>query len=111
MVRLLSMNSIRRAAWIVDDDGAIQLMMKRTLAEAGFDARCFDDAEQVLSWAVGAPPPALIIVDVMMPGMSGLTLVRTLRSRRQFVNVPIIVATARAEVRDASEAARLGAVV
>jgi two-component system nitrogen regulation response regulator GlnG len=97
-------------AWIVDDDHAIQTLLARALREAGLDSVSFQDAEAVISAAAQAPrAPALLSVDVMMPGMSGFSLVRSLRARRCFEHVPIIIATARVDVGDAVLAARLGA--
>ena len=96
-------------AVVVDDDPAIQILLARALGEIGLTATAFYEGETAIAWLDRQPGvPAVITVDLMMPGMSGFTLVRLLRARPRFTRVPIVVATARAQLHDAAEAGKLG---
>jgi len=82
---------------IAEDDRAVRQSLERTLRLEGFEvATARTGAEAVDAWA--AAPPDLVILDVMMPGMDGLTACRTLRSRT--AELPILMLTARHEVGD-----------
>jgi putative nucleotidyltransferase with HDIG domain len=63
---------------VVDDDAAFGSMVAETLRERGFDAACVSDPNEALLRA-GAGDVAVAIVDLVMPGMSGLDLVERLR--------------------------------
>ena len=63
----------------------------------GYDVDAVTDGEQALA-AVESSPPDLLVLDIMMPNVDGLTVCRRLRARR--VDLPILMLTARHEVSD-----------
>jgi DNA-binding NtrC family response regulator len=99
-----------RLAWVIDDDPAIQHFIERAMAEAGLQSVAFLDGDSVLA-ALEATikPPDVISVDITMPGASGFSLIRAIRSRRGFEHVAMIVCTGRADVGDAVLASKLRA--
>jgi len=82
---------------IAEDDRAVRQSLERTLRLEGFDVTAVrTGAEAVEACADGAPD--LVILDVMMPEMDGLTACRTLRTRT--AELPILMLTARHEIGD-----------
>jgi FixJ family two-component response regulator len=79
---------------VVDDDESVRESLPDLLREFGFAARAFSSAEEFLaSGCVGQT--RCLILDIAMPGMSGLDLQRELMSRRQ--EIPIVFITARVD--------------
>ena len=76
--------------FIVDDDLSVRRSLRRLVIAAGYDVREFASAQAVLAIA-DWPHPCCLIVDVSMPGMTGLDLLDELRSLR--VMVPVILSS------------------
>lgn len=91
---------------IVDDDGDLRDALLYMLSQEGWEAAAFPDAESFLRSAAPSAPGALIL-DVRMPGMSGIELHRELR-RRGFEQ-PVIFLTAHGDIDMAVEELRHGA--
>lgn len=80
--------------YCVEDDDAIRDMMVYTMKVSGFDAQGF--ACDTEFWeAVKVRMPELVILDVMLPGENGLTILGKLRSSQITKDIPVIMATAR----------------
>ena len=84
---------------IVEDEPAIRDMVAFALRKAGMDAMHATDARTAQS-AIGERVPDLILLDWMLPGISGLDLARRLRKDELTREVPIIMLTARGEETD-----------
>ncbi|HEY6562502.1 MAG TPA: response regulator [Polyangiaceae bacterium] len=91
---------------VVDDEAATIDALGQLLSGEGFEVRTADNGRAALV-EVAKNTPDVIVTDLMMPEMDGLTLLAELRSRR--VDVPVIVATAVNEVVPALAAGRAGA--
>lgn len=78
----------------VEDDGNIRELMVYMLHAAGFEAAGFESGESFWK-AVDAQRPDLVILDIMLPGEDGLTLLKKLRTRSDTAAVPVILATAK----------------
>lgn len=78
---------------IVDDDPSFQLLLRTIFSRAGYSTEITANSEQALT-AIEVEQPDLIILDDMMPGMSGADLCRQLKSDLQFKHIPIILYTA-----------------
>lgn len=92
----------------VDDEVHIQQLIQYNLEANGFKVMVFDNAEKLLE-ALGSTPPALFILDIMLPGMDGLELCRRLRSDNRSKNIPIIMLTAKGEEFDKVLGLEMGA--
>src|SRR3954451_25176861 len=68
------------------------------------------NGEQALKIAGGDPPPDLILLDVMMPGMSGHEVCQRLQAESRTRKVPVIFVTAMNQVEDETQGFALGAV-
>ncbi|MGC8519463.1 MAG: phosphate regulon transcriptional regulator PhoB [Steroidobacteraceae bacterium] len=84
---------------IVEDEPAIRQMIAFGLRRAGFDIREAVDYREARE-ALADQRPDLVLVDWMLPDMSGLELTRTLKRDRETREVPVIMLTARAEEGD-----------
>jgi two-component system alkaline phosphatase synthesis response regulator PhoP len=93
---------------IVEDDEDIQQLVSYNLLKAGFAVEVADSGEQALEYAE-AQPPNLIVLDIMLPGMSGLEVCRILRHGEQTAAIPIIMLTAKGEEADIVAGLDLGA--
>ena len=91
---------------IVDDDESVQRALQDLMEADGLSARCFGSAEEFLESGLHRRA-ACLIVDIRMPGMSGLELQARLRADR--FNTPIIFITAHGDARVRMQAMREGA--
>ncbi len=85
--------------YCVEDESAIRDLMVYTLKVSGFEAQGFEDGVEFWS-AMKAQKPELIILDVMLPGEDGLTILKRLRSSPVTADIPVIMATAKGSEYD-----------
>ncbi len=78
----------------VEDDHAIRELMAYTLAASGFEAKGFTDGEALFA-ALKAEKPQLILLDIMLPGEDGISILKRLRSSAATADIPVIMATAK----------------
>jgi FixJ family two-component response regulator len=91
---------------VVDDDELVRIALQRLLKAAGLGVTSFASAEDLLK-SDQLPEIACLIVDIRMPGMSGLELQAKLRDERP---IPIIFITAHGDEKMRLQAMRAGAV-
>ena len=85
--------------YCVEDDASIRDLMVYTLTAAGFEsAGCADGA--ALTAAMRVQRPALIVLDIMLPGDDGITILKRLRATPATADIPVILATARSAEYD-----------
>ena len=92
----------------VEDDESIQSLELYALRSAGFEARGFPDGQGFFQ-ALRTQRPELVILDVMLPGESGVELLRRLRVSEETVDIPVIMATAKGAEYDKIQSLDLGA--
>ena len=93
---------------VVEDDPAIQELLRFTLRKAGFSPMLVASAEDASAVMKGALPD-VVLIDWMLPKTSGITLARQLRQNARTANMPIIMVTARGEESDRIEGLETGA--
>lgn len=94
--------------FVVEDDPDIRELLAYTLGKEGYvivQAASGEAAQKLLEELV----PDLILLDVMLPGMDGLELLRKLKSDQRFKTVPVILASAKGEEADVVAGLELGA--
>jgi CheY-like chemotaxis protein len=94
---------------LVDDDDAVLKLEARILAAHGYEVREARSALEALG-AVREEEPALVLIDLMMPGMSGLELCQRLRSDGRTAHLPVVFVTAKSAAGAAVAAAAAGGV-
>jgi len=93
----------------IDDDPDIRSLIELSVADAGFAVESAPDGPSGLSRAF-ANPPALILLDVMMPGMNGYDVCQRLQADPELSGVPVVFLTALGEEQDKAKAFAAGAV-
>jgi diguanylate cyclase (GGDEF)-like protein len=93
---------------VADDDPDILTVVKINFELDGFEVDSAVDGEDALQKAT-ADPPDVIVLDIMMPRMDGLTALHRLRSQASTANIPIILLTARGLPEDRVRGLELGA--
>ena len=92
----------------VEDDESIQSLELYTLRSAGFEARGFADGDSFLT-ALRTEKPELVILDVMLPGQSGVELLKQMKAAGETCGIPVIMATAKGAEYDKIQSLDLGA--
>ena len=93
---------------IVDDDPSIRSMLSFVFHDEGYEVIEAQDGAEALE-VLQANPPALMILDLMMPGTDGVAVLRTRRERSLALGTRILVLTAKTEASDAVWCWELGA--
>lgn len=94
--------------WCVEDENAIRDIELYALASTGFEAKGFADG--ISFWnALQTDKPDLVVLDVMLPGMDGVELLKKIRENSRISDLPIIMATARGTEYDKVRSLDLGA--
>ncbi|HEV7302056.1 MAG TPA: response regulator [Tepidisphaeraceae bacterium] len=92
---------------IVDDHPDICRGIELTLRLSGLPARCFCDPFKALVF-VRKERPTLLLLDMMMPGMSGIELLTAVRAEPNLQGLPVVMMSACPTERAVADAARLG---
>ena len=102
----MTASATRPLVCVVDDDSLIRESVESLLRQAGFRVETFDSAERFLG-GPHRPQPACVIVDLALPGMSGLDLHQELA--RTGMDAPIMLLTAHGDIRTSVRAMKEGA--
>ena len=94
--------------WCVEDDPSIREIEVYALNSTGLEARGFADGGEFRE-ALEQELPELVLLDVMLPGEDGVTILKQLRSDERYRNIPVIMATARGTEFDKVQSLDLGA--
>jgi adenylate cyclase len=102
------MSTPRGSLLIVDDDEMNCDMLCRRLERRGYTVTNATDGQRALAM-IDVQPFDVILLDIMMPGISGLEVLQRLRQRYSVADLPVIMATAKDQSSDIVEALKLGA--
>lgn len=89
-----------RAIVVVEDDGSIREMLRYYFQSVGYAVRPYESGEAMFEGEAGQEAPVLFILDIMLPGMDGLEILRRLREGRDTAESPVIMLTARSAEMD-----------
>lgn len=94
--------------WCIEDDNGIREIEVYALTSTGFEARGFADGLE--AWeAMQTQLPSLVVLDVMLPGLDGVELLRRMKASARLCGVPVIMATAKGTEYDKVQSLDLGA--
>ena len=94
--------------WCVEDDSSIRDIEVYALTSTGFEAKGFEDGD--CFWkALQSEKPELVVLDVMLPGKDGVTLLKMMKTSEEFQDIPVIMATAKGTEYDKIQSLDLGA--
>ena len=94
--------------WCVEDDSSIRDIEVYALTSTGFDARGFEDGDSFWN-ALQSEKPELVMLDVMLPGKDGITLLKMMKASEELRDIPVIMATAKGSEYDKIQSLDLGA--
>ena len=99
----------KRTVLVVDDDASVRLLCRIHLEPAGFRVVEASDGDEALE-LVRSDPPDLILLDILMPGVSGWQVAADLLNDRSTDQIPLVFVSALTQRRERLRAFRLGAV-
>ena len=94
--------------WCVEDDAGIREIELYALTSTGFEARGFADGAAFWE-ALQTERPELVLLDVMLPGEDGVSLLKKMKAAPAFAAIPVIMATAKGAEYDKIQSLDLGA--
>ena len=94
--------------WCVEDDASIRDIEVYALQSTGFEAMGFEDGDSFWD-ALQTRQPELVVLDVMLPGKDGVTLLKRMKETDKLRDIPVIMATARGTEYDKIQSLDLGA--
>ncbi|MBF9061332.1 response regulator [Rhodobacterales bacterium HKCCSP123] len=93
---------------LVEDEGNILEAITFILSRAGWEVQGHGNGATALE-AVGRVTPDVLVLDVMLPGRSGLEILRDLRATPETADLPVLMLTAKGQAKDRETAMELGA--
>ena len=94
--------------WCVEDDASIRDIEVYALTSTGFEAKGFENGDAFWN-ALQSARPELVVLDVMLPGKDGVTLLKLMKESEEFRDIPVIMATAKGTEYDKIQSLDLGA--
>lgn len=94
--------------YIVEDDKNIQEIEAYALKGNGFDVCCFDDARE-FQGGMKAKIPDLVLLDIMLPGEDGLSILQKIRNTPETKKLPVVLVTAKSSEIETVKGLDLGA--
>lgn len=94
--------------WCVEDDASIRDIEVYALQSTGYEAKGFEDGTSFLK-EVKNQKPELVVLDVMLPGIDGITLLQKLKEDPETREIPVVMATAKGAEYDKIQGLDLGA--
>jgi CheY-like chemotaxis protein len=98
-----------RRVLVADDDPLFVEIVRAVLQPAGWQVQAALDSMQVTMFAMRPPPPDVILLDIDMPGGTGLAALRRLKMSSKTSPIPVVVISATADATMADQVLALGA--
>ena len=98
----------RERILVVDDEEEILELVRYNLAKEGFAVDCAPSGEAALA-RIRSQPPALVVLDLMLPGMDGFEVCRALKGDARTARIPVVMLSAKGEETDVVAGLELGA--
>ena len=93
---------------VVEDEETLAALLDYNLGREGFEVRLARDGDEAML-AIDEDPPDLVVLDWMLPGLSGIEICRRIRFRPDLRDLPVIIVTARGEEADRVRGLEIGA--
>jgi CheY-like chemotaxis protein len=94
---------------VVDDEPDIRAILSKILNKRGYEVDLYESAEEAIEKLRSGDRPDLIILDLMMPGMSGIEACRVIKSDPTLKDIPVIILTVMVEPETKEESREAGA--
>ena len=96
----------RNKIWVIDDDRAMRWVLEKTFKEEGFEVTSFEEAQSALD-QMNTELPDVILTDIRMPGIDGLTFLGKVKASHP--ELPVIIMTAHSDLESAVSSYQTGA--
>lgn len=103
------MNSPKQKILAVDDDPAILDIYEQGMTARGYEITCAISPKQALEY-LSTNVPDVILMDIMMPGQDGISLMRDIHSNKKTAHVPILAVSALSDAATLNDALLFGAI-
>ncbi|HEV7499097.1 MAG TPA: sigma-54 dependent transcriptional regulator, partial [Vicinamibacteria bacterium] len=97
----------RRLVLVVDDDESVRKYLHSLLSSRDYEVRCMPSGEKALACLAAGPAPAVVLLDLVMPGLSGLETLDRIKAAHP--RIPVIVLSTLAQISTVVDAVRRGA--
>jgi len=94
---------------VVDDNAMARTLIERTLVRKGFEMVTASSGDEALA-AVAENPVDMIFLDLVMPGMSGMEVLQTLKADDRYRHIPVVVVSGSEDMNAADDVKAAGAV-
>lgn len=101
-------NNVKPTIYFVEDDPSIYDLIEETLDVNGFNSQGFEEPLKMLQ-VISKQKPDLIILDLMLPHMSGYDVIETLQKKKEYSAIPIIIVSAKSAENDIVKGLDMGA--
>lgn len=98
-----------QVAWIIDDDDEMRQAIKLMLELLKFEVEIYRDAPTASRDLMAGNSPNVIILDIMMPGVTGIDMLEFMRQEKNFTDVPVVMLSSETTDVQVDEAMKLGA--
>jgi DNA-binding response OmpR family regulator len=98
-----------KVAWAIDDDAEMGYIIRLMLKAMGFEARSFLHPREAVQLMIHDSTPDLIILDMNMPGVTGIDVLEFVRGRDRWNHIPIIILSVESADEMVERAMNLGA--
>lgn len=94
---------------VIEDDPIVSGLLEHTLARRGFRVQIAADGRTAIELLETLAPPKLVLLDVMLPYCDGFEVIRCIREKATWVDVPVIMLTSKSQERSIVRALEAGA--
>jgi len=94
---------------VIEDDPIVSRLLSHTLTRRGFIVEIAADGQRAAELLKAMPPPAVVLLDVMLPYYNGFELIQLIRATNEWRHVPIIILTSMSQERSVVRALDAGA--
>ena len=101
-------SSLKPHILLLDDDPIIQEMLRFVFSREGYEVTQLTSGKHVIE-TLNTHPTSLVLLDIMMPGMDGFEVLETIRSQRNFDNLPVVILSSMKGENDLEKGFSLGA--
>jgi len=99
----------RPRVFVVEDDRVIQTLLRHLLERRGFTVDVASDGRQALRIIETGAPPAIVLLDIVLPFVHGFDLIQHIRATPGWIDVPVIMLTSKAQEKHVVRALDAGA--
>lgn len=99
----------KKQVLVVEDERAIQEMVRTLLERVGYEVVVAGDVPTAVTVLRGIPLPDVVLLDLMLPGIDGFELLRQMRAKNVFDNLPVIIVSAMVDPDQIRKGLDLGA--